>query len=368
MNGGINDHLVDCMDDGIMVLDPRFAVRVFNHAAERITGVSKQNAIGRPIGEILKADPHLVEQMERTMSSGQTTLMHEAPLTLRDRSTRYISLTCSAVTNLDGERIGVAAVFKDMTVIRELEVRARQSDDLALVGTLAAGIAHEVKNPLGGIRGAAQILRKGLTRGEENQRTLVECADLVIQQVDRINRLIEELLDLSSPKKLRIGAVNINKIINDLVQLLRAETEDEQISFKLDFDPSLPPVRGDEERLTQIFLNLLRNAVDAVCEHPPAGKILIVSKVDLDPHPGRADHSPQSMIAVEIEDDGAGIRPEDLEKLFTPYFTTKSRGSGLGLAVSHKLIKDHGGSIRIENDDRGRGTRVRVVLPAEELS
>jgi two-component system nitrogen regulation sensor histidine kinase GlnL len=254
-----------------------------------------------------------------------------------------------------------------MTMIRELEVRARHSDGLALVGTLAAGIAHEVKNPLGGIRGAAQILKQGLTGGGGDPATLVECADLVIQQVDRINRLIEELLDLSSPKKLRIGAANINKILNDLVQLLRAETEEEQISFKLDFDPSLPPVRGDEERLTQIFLNLLRNAVDAVCEHPPAGKILIVSKVDLEPHPGRADHSPQSMIAVEIEDDGAGIRPEDLEKLFTPYFTTKSRGSGLGLAVSHKLINDHGGSIRIGNADRGRGTRVRVLLPAEEL-
>ncbi|MFQ5457800.1 MAG: nitrogen regulation protein NR(II), partial [Myxococcota bacterium] len=305
-------------------------------------------------------------QMERTMASGQTTLLHEVPLTLRNRAIRYISLTCSAVTNLDGQRLGVAAVFKDMTGIRELERRARHADGLALVGTLAAGIAHEVKNPLGGIRGAAQILRQGLAERENGEGTLTECADLVVAQVDRINRLIEELLDLSSPKTLRLGPVNINRVLDDLIRLVRADGGNEAIRFKPTFDPSLPPVRGDAERLTQVFLNLLQNAVEAVRGHAPAGRVRIISEVDLDPHPGRADHSPQPMIAVEIQDDGAGIEPGDLEKLFTPFFTTKSQGSGLGLTVSHKLIADHGGSIRILSTP-GKGTRVRVVLPAEDL-
>ncbi len=365
MAGNLNDHILECVEDGIIVLDRDLRVRVFNHAAERTTRLSRQGAIGRPIAEVFRTNLHLADQMSRTLGSGQTSLSHEAPLQLRDGTTRYVSLTCSPVTDATGEHLGVAAVFKDMTVIRELEERARHSDGLALIGTMAAGIAHEVKNPLGGIRGAAQILHNALEAGKTEGGTLIECADLVIQQVDRIDRLIEDLLELGSPKKLRIGRVNVNKVLNDLVQLLRVDTEGENARFDLVFDPSLPPVRGDEERLTQVFLNLIRNALDAVREHPGAGRVRLLSRFDLNTHPGRADHSPQPMIAVEIEDDGPGIRAGDLDKLFTPYFTTKARGSGLGLAVSHKLVEDHGGAIKISSI-YGKGTRVSVLLPAEE--
>jgi len=365
MTGGMNDYILECVEDGIIVVDGDLVVRVINHAAERTTGLSRQGAVGRSIAEVFKANPHLAEQLGRTLESGQTSLSHEAPLRLRDGSTRYISLTCSPVSNPAGDRLGVAAVFKDMTVIRDLEERGRHSDGLTRLGTMAAGIAHEVKNPLGGIRGAAQILRNALVAGRTEGATLIECADLVIQQVDRIDRLIEDLLDLGSPKKPRIGPVNVNKVLNDLVQLLRAELDEEAVTFDLGFDPSLPPVRGDEERLTQVFLNLLRNALDALRERPRGGKVSLRSRFDLNTHPGRSDHSPRPMIAVEIEDNGPGIRAEDLEKLFTPYFTTKARGSGLGLAVSHKLVEDHGGAIKVSSV-HGKGTRVKVLLPAEE--
>jgi two-component system nitrogen regulation sensor histidine kinase GlnL len=246
-----------------------------------------------------------------------------------------------------------------------MEEQSRHSDRLALLGTMAAGIAHEVKNPLGGIRGAAQILKKGIAEGSKDPRKLDECANLVIRQVDRIDRMIEELLEFSSPKRLHLSEVNVNKVLNDLVALMRAEVGNGKIAFRLAFDPSLPPVRGDETRLSQVFLNVLRNSVDALRDRPGGGTIQVLSKVDLDLHPVRADHSPRPAIAVEISDDGLGVRGEDLEKLFTPFYTTKARGTGLGLALSHKLVEEHGGSLRLQSR-HGEGTTVRVVLPVAE--
>jgi two-component system nitrogen regulation sensor histidine kinase GlnL len=367
MAGGGNEHIVDWVDDGIIVLDTQLKIQTFNQAAERITGFSKRSALGHPVHDPFRRNPQIVAQMRRTLDSGQTSLNHDAPFLARDGTTRFISLTCSPVTDGSGQKLGVAAVFKDRTVVREMEERARHSDSLRLLATMTAGIAHEVKNPLGGIRGAAQILRKSVAEGEGDQGTLLQCADLVIQQVDRIDRLIEDLLDLSSPKKLRIAPVNIHKVLNDLIRLLRAETDEAAVTFETAFDPSLPPVRGDEARLTQVFLNLLRNAADAVREQPKGGSVQIRTGVDLAPRSGRPDHAPGPAIAVEISDDGPGILAEDLGKLFTPFFTTKARGSGLGLAVSHKLVEDHGGAIKLSSR-YGRGTLVRVTLPAVEES
>jgi two-component system nitrogen regulation sensor histidine kinase GlnL len=367
MAGGRKEHIVDWVDDGIIVLDTQLKIQTFNQAAERITGFSKRSALGHPIHDTFRRNPQIVAQLRRTLDSGQTSLNHDAPFLTRDGETRFISLTCSPISDRLGRRLGVAAVFKDRTMVREMEERARHSDNLRLLATMTAGIAHEVKNPLGGIRGAAQILRKAAEEGEGDRGTLVQCADLVIQQVDRIDRLIEDLLDLSSPKKLRIEPVNIHKVLNDLIHLLRAETDEEIVAFETAFDPSLPPVRGDEARLSQVFLNLLRNASDAVREQPKGGAVQVRTGIDLAPRAGRSDRASGPTIAVEITDDGPGIRAEDLGNLFAPFFTTKARGSGLGLAVSHKLVEDHGGALKLSSR-YGRGTTVRVTLPAVEES
>jgi two-component system nitrogen regulation sensor histidine kinase GlnL len=366
MAGG-NEHIIDCVDDGIIVVDAQMTIETFNQAAEGITGFSRQSVLGRPFHAPFRRSPLLLAQVQRTLQSGQTTLHHDAEMVTHKGATRFISLTCSPVRNDAGKTVGVAVVFRDRTRLREMEEQRRHSDRLALLGTMAAGIAHEVKNPLGGIRGAAQILQKGVKEGVKegntDQRTLVECTELIIDQADRIDRLIEELLEFSSPKKLRIADVNVNKILNDMIRLLQAEVGD-GVVFKVSFDPSLPPVRGDERRLAQIFLNLLKNAVEAV-RGLKKGTIRVISKMDLDLHLGGMDHSPRPMIAVEIVDNGPGVRGEDLEKLFTPFFTTKARGSGLGLAVSHKLVQEHGGTLKLSSR-YGEGTAVRVTIPAAE--
>ena len=363
--GGGSDHIIDCLDDGIVVVDRDHRVVTFNQAAEGITGLPKGSVLGRPFAEIFGRSPAFAAQMARTLETGQTTLHHDARLSRRGGDFAWVDLTCSPVMDESGAPAGAVAVFRDRTTIREMEEQSRHSDRLALLGTMAVGIAHEVKNPLGGIRGAAQILKKGVAEGGKDPRTLAECADLVIRQVDRIDGLIEELLEFSSPKRLDLADVNVNKVLNDLVALMRAEVGEGKIAFRLFFDPSLPPVRGDKTRLSQIFLNVLRNAVDALRDRPAGGTIRVLSKVDLDLHLARPDQPPRPAIAVEISDDGPGVRSEDLEKLFTPFYTTKARGTGLGLALSHRLVEEHGGSLRFQSR-YGEGTTVRVVLPAAE--
>jgi two-component system nitrogen regulation sensor histidine kinase GlnL len=363
--GGGTDIILDCLNDGIVVVDGEHRIVTFNQAAEGITGLAKGGVLGRPFADVFRESAEFAAQMARTIETGQTTLHHDARLVRRGAAPCFVDLTCSPVIDESGAPIGAVAVFRDRTTIREMEEQSRHSDRLALLGTMAAGIAHEVKNPLGGIRGAAQILKKGIAEGGRDPRKLAECADLVIHQVDRIDGLIEELLELSSRKRLHPADVNVNKVLNDLVTLLRAEVGDDRIVFQLAFDPSLPPVRGDETRLAQVFLNLLRNAVEALRDRETGGTIRVLSKVDLDLHLGRPDQPSRTAIAVEIADDGPGVRSEDLEKVFTPFYTTRARGTGLGLALSHKLVEEHGGSLRLQSRF-GEGTTVRVVLPAAE--
>ncbi len=242
MAGGGNEHIIDCVDDGIIVVDGEMTIQTFNQAAEGITGFSKHSVLGRPIHDPFRRNPLLIAQIRRTLQSGQTTLHHDAELVTREGSTRFIALTCSPVSDNEGRTMGVVAVFRDRTMLREMEEQRSYSDRLALLGTMAAGIAHEVKNPLGGIRGAAQILQKGVREGNTEARTLDECTGLIIDQVDRIDRLIEELLEFSSPKKLRIADENVNRIVSDMIRLLRAEVG-EAVVFKISFDPSLPGLR-----------------------------------------------------------------------------------------------------------------------------
>jgi two-component system nitrogen regulation sensor histidine kinase GlnL len=363
--GGGTDIILDCLNDGVVVVDEERRIVTFNHAAEAMTGLAKGSVLGRLLVDVFRGSPELAARMARTLETGQTTLHHDAGLARRGASPCFVDLTCSPVIDESGTPIGAVAVFRDRTTVREMEEQSRHSDRLALLGTMAAGIAHEVKNPLGGIRGAAQILKKGIAAGGRDPAKLSECADLVIRQVDRIDGLIEELLELSSRKRLRLADVNVNKVLNDLVALLRAEVGDGKIVFRIAFDPSLPPVRGDETRLTQVFLNLLRNAVEALREREAGGTIRVLTKMDLDLHLARPDQAPRPAIAVEISDDGPGVRGEDLEKLFTPFYTTRARGTGLGLALSHKIVEEHGGSLRLQSRF-GEGTTVRAILPAAE--
>jgi two-component system nitrogen regulation sensor histidine kinase GlnL len=229
----------------------------------------------------------------------------------------------------------------------------KERDRLAALGEMAAGLAHEIRNPLGGIKGAAQLLRAEMTDPD-----LVRCTDLIIHEVDRLAGLVDQLRDLGSPPALVIEAVNIHRVLNDVLTLERAAGAD-ALTVRLVFDPSLPEVLADEAKLRQVFLNLVKNALEAMGD---TGTLTITTRIETDFHVRHDARDRGQFLSIDVEDTGPGIAAEDCERIFTPFFTTKTSGTGLGLAVSEHLVAQHGGTIRIESE-LGRGTRVRVRLP-----
>jgi two-component system nitrogen regulation sensor histidine kinase GlnL len=266
-----------------------------------------------------------------------------------------VRLTLSPLFDAGGGLIGTALLFHDLTAQRPhtetAERRARVSD----LAAVAAGLAHEVKNPLGGIKGAGQLLAERFGDDADASRFTA----LIIREVDRVSGLLEQLLELTRPPHLRPAAVNVHRVLQEVL-LLEGVTASDALTVDCRFDPSLPDVWADEDQLRQIFLNLVKNALDAM---ERAGTLTVTTRIETDFHVRHPDWGrSRQFLSVEIEDTGSGIAPDDLERIFTPFFTTKATGTGLGLAITHRLVTQHGGILHVESET-GRGTRFRVSLP-----
>jgi two-component system nitrogen regulation sensor histidine kinase GlnL len=182
---------------------------------------------------------------------------------------------------------------------------------------------------------------------------------VVLKEVQRVNRIVEELLDLASPRSLKLVGVNLHKILAHIVFLQQQATDGKRVTFQRQLDPSIPPILADEGRLTQLFLNLVKNAVEAVGDN---GVISIASRVVAEYTMTHKGERRSRMVAIEIGDNGCGIPDEEMEHLFTPFFTTKEKGTGLGLAICQKIVAEHRGMIRVESA-AGKGTTFTIMLP-----
>lgn len=348
-------NIIDSVGDGVIVLDAEGYVTLMNPAAEEITGISRRQAQGNPFQSLFGGEPTLVEMVGKTAATGMTINDHENIVLRRGGHPTPVSAATSPLIQDNGERIGTILVLRDLTNIRDLERAVRHADRLSMLGTLAAGLAHEVKNPLGGIKGSAQLLEMELPDGSE----LRDYTRVMLREVERVNRIVEELLDLAAPRKLRLGQVNLHKILGDILILQKQTVGSRNVTFQQQFDPSIPPILADEGLLTQLFLNLVKNAVEAVGD---AGLIRITSRVLADYSMTQKGERRSRMVAIEVSDDGPGITPEQMENLFTPFFTTKTKGTGLGLAICQKIVAEHRGMIKVDSA-QGRGTTFTVMLP-----
>jgi two-component system nitrogen regulation sensor histidine kinase GlnL len=181
----------------------------------------------------------------------------------------------------------------------------------------------------------------------------------MIKETERINAIIEELLDLGKPRPAVMGQVDLARLLGDIVLLHQEAARRQKIEFALSIDPSIPPLLGDEAMLTRLFLNLIKNAREAI---PRSGRIEIETKISADYHMTTPGNRPSPLVAVRIRDNGQGIAAEELERIFTPYYTTKAKGSGLGLAICQKIVEDHRGFLKLTSTP-GEGTEVTVLLP-----
>ncbi len=269
-----------------------------------------------------------------------------------------IGFSLSRVLDSDGRVTGAALLFKDLTRVEQLEERERLRDRLAALGEMAAGIAHEVKNPLAGIQVMAGLLKRQVSSSPDAQTILTD----IIHEAQTANRIVLDVLEFVRPINLQVEHLSLPTVLKDATSKYEGLVNNGSLVLESRVDPELPTVQGDHTQLRQLFTNLLLNAYEAL---DGQGRVTITATFS--PFTGdqqaRAELPDlQGWITVDIDDDGPGIPDDVTQKIFSPFFTTKPQGSGLGLAIVRKIVDAHEGRIDIGTSPTG-GTRVEVTLP-----
>ncbi len=348
-------NVLESLDDGLIVMNGAHCLEFMNEGAAQLTGLSAAQSVGLPATKLFAANPWLLELLQATHASGVRNVRGDASLTGRYGSTRPVRAAATLLVNDDGGEIGALLTLHDLSYQRELESRSREADRLGQLEILLAGLAHEIKNPLSGMRGAAQLLSANQPDGHRMR----ECTQIIVGEIDRLNSLMAQLLDLTGPPRLERRGVNIHEII-DRVLAIEGAGRGGRLNFVRAFDPSLPDVLGDAGRLTQVLLNLVRNAVEV---SPPGGTITVTTRMETSYYVAGANGREQ-FLSLDVSDQGPGIAPDDLSRIFSPFFTTKDGGTGLGLAISQRIITEHGGVLRVKTEP-GAGSIFTVTLPVD---
>ena len=357
------ENVLASLADAVIITDEEDRITMFNQAAEELTGLAQAQVARRGCGDVFATTPALPAMVQRTRTLGQNQSCGEETLFTAPRPVS-VRVSCSPIWGADGQIQGTALVIQDLSYQKKLEDEARRNQTLARLGGLVAGLAHEVKNPLGGIKGAAQLLAQRFA----DQPEIGEYTGVMIREIDRLSRLVEQLLTLGAPPAPNLVPVNIHKVLHEVLALMEPELSARNIAVRLEIDPSLPEVSGEEAQLTHVFLNLVKNALEAM---PAGGSLTVITRMETDFYirrRGAAAGPPANpleagkFLRVELADSGPGFTAADLERVFEPFFTTKPRGSGLGLAICERIIAAHGGDIHAGNA-RGGGAVVTVTLP-----
>ncbi len=351
-------NVLESLEDGLVVINNDGRIEFMNQGAALLTGSSSEQAVGQRALDVIAGDRWLRELLEATRTSGVRNVQADASLVGKWGHERPIRAAATTLLDSSGAQVGTLLTLHDLSYQRELESRSREADRLGQLEILLAGLAHEIKNPLSGMRGAAQLLA---APGADDPRQR-ECTQIILGEIDRLNGLLTQLLDLTGPARLERTAINVHEIIDRVLAIESAGLAG-RLQFTRRYDPSLPPVLGDRGRLTQVLLNLLRNAVEA---SPAGGHVAVTTRMETSYYVSGA-HGREQFLSIDVSDQGAGISSEDLPRVFAPFFTTKSEGTGLGLAISQRIVTEHGGVLRVQSEP-GCGSVFTVTLPVGRRS
>ena len=333
--------VLDSLADALVVVGADGGVLHLNPAAEELFGRSRERAAELPV-RALPGGAQLSTLADRVRLSqeGQS-------ITFPSPRDPPVSITVEGTPLVDGAHcLGAILVLRvPRTAERALDFEA-----------LAAGLAHEIKNPLAGLQGSAELLAR------EAEGPAREYAAVIAREAKRVDGLVRELLDLARPAALQTGPVDVHDLVGDVLVLVKGIPGADRVAFAERYDPSLPPVHGDEEKLTQVLLNLVRNALDAVASEPEP---CIAFETGVAPLRLRsASGRTRPLARISIQDNGSGIPEAMVNRLFTPFATSKAQGTGLGLAISRRIIDAHGGRIEVKNRSGG-GVEANLYLPLD---
>ncbi|MFQ5898443.1 MAG: ATP-binding protein, partial [Candidatus Methylomirabilia bacterium] len=351
------DSILGSITSGIVTLDLSGRVVTLNPAAELLTGLFAPEVTGGYCTEAFAHTPELCEILMETLARRSGVASLSLTLRRRNGASFPVEITTAPLKGVEGKDLGVVGVFRDVTLVRELEGQLRRSDRLAALGTLAAGLAHEIKNPLTSLRTFSGLV----PRKFDDERFRHTFQRVVPRELERINAIVEQLLQLARPARLSFQPVRISVLLESVLELYTNQIEAKEVTVEREYVRDLPPIHADEEHLYQALVNLVANALDAI---GPGGRLTLRTgwSERADPFLQPRRGAPSRGVKVEIQDTGSGISPSYADEVFNPFFTTKEGGTGLGLALAHKIIEDHGGTITFRSSP-GVGTTFRIFLP-----
>ena len=335
------DILISSLPVGLIATDSSGVIRICNASAREFVGVNAQQIIGK-IPEVC-LPRQLVRMFSGTKMDGSTERQAEVSLQPEAAGGRTLNLASVVVLDEDQLFAGEVLLIRDLTTVKHLEKELQRSERLAALGKMAAGVAHELRNPLSSIKGLAVVLKAGFAASSREAET----ADILVKEVERLNRGIGELLDYARPEQMRVELASIPEIIGKTVSLVRGDAQSYGIAIRLETAEALPRISVDIDKMNQVFLNLFLNSIQAM-EH--GGELTV-----------RTELINQAIVII-VRDTGVGIPPENLGRVFDPYFTTKNDGTGLGLAMSAKIVEEHGGTMEVSSAV-GEWTEVSIGLP-----
>ncbi|WP_096190962.1 PAS domain-containing sensor histidine kinase [Neobacillus soli] len=326
--------------DGLILWDNQHRIVDINCAAEKMIGISREKLIGKqiydPYSHQEKNKQEILKHIEHVLNNGHgnSTIMFDK----EDGKKQYFEYS-SKLEIVEGLNF---TVFKDVSEKVEMQEHLRKSDTLNVIGELAAGIAHEIRNPMTALKGFIQLLEGNITKEHSMYY------QVITTELARIDSIINEFLALAKPQAIRFQEKDINQIMKETVDLLNAQAVLYNVQFFTNYDEQLPLVFCEPNQLKKVFINLIKNAIEGM---PSGGNITItLQKVE------------NQQIQISIKDDGTGISKEKIKKLGEPFYTTKERGTGLGLMVSYRIIDEHKGNIRVESEE-GKGAIFYITLP-----
>ena len=338
-------HVIDNIPSGLLTSDMQGRVNLVNDTACAILGVTRKDAVGKPMKQVLSG----IDGWEAREWKDDSRIPRAEIRFLRNDGTEvYLGFSTSPMKDAEGHSIGRVVIFQDLTPIRQMEERVRIADRLAGVGELAAGLAHEIRNPLASIAGSSQLLRESSASSGESA-TLLE---IIGRESERLNGLITDFLAYTGPSQRNTTRLDVAALLQEVAEAVRAgEAREKGVAIELSPLHALF-VEGDREQLKQVAWNLVRNAVQA---SPRGGRVMVDGFEQI-------RHGSRYVVAMVI-DDGDGIAPGIVEKIFNPFFTTKEGGTGLGLSISQRIVHQHKGFIEVRPAP-GKGCAFSVFLPA----
>jgi two-component system sensor histidine kinase HydH len=337
-----SDNVVENMPIGLVALDADRKIASFNQTAEIMLQISSPDILDKDADEILP--PQLIALLNKITAS-EKTIDKEIDYNRSNGISVPLDVSASRLEGDDGSFLGHVILCRDLTEVKSLKKEIERSQRLASIGRLAAGVAHEIRNPLSSIKGFATYFRERYRAVPEDKKT----AEIMVQEVERLNRVIGQLLEFARPVSIQKKPTSIGTLVHHSLKMIEKNSTDRNITINANIPDDLKDISIDADRINQVLLNLYLNAIEAI---EPGGEL----KVEID------QVADSQGLKITISDTGHGINKKDLSNIFDPYFTTKQSGTGLGLAIVHKIIESHHGEVIVESD-LGKGTTVTIFLP-----